>query len=98
MYNNYETRKVDRFESDNGFVSTAKVSDSRDPYETGIQYKPWGPGVVIVQTYETLDEAKNGHQRYVELFVSGELPQEKPLDTGTNIWSELARKFNSIEE
>jgi hypothetical protein len=89
----YKDRKVDRFEHTDGisFISTAKVTDSRDPYETGICYKPWGQRVIVVQTYSSIEDAKIGHQRYVELMLSSQLPKEPPTDAGTNIWAETLR-------
>lgn len=77
MVGNHEQRKVDRYESDNGLiVDTAAVTDSEKPYETGICHPAYNSGDwVIVELYDTKEEAQAGHSRWVQTMTAGELPQ-----------------------
>jgi hypothetical protein len=74
---NYEDRKVARFDADWGMVSTARVSDGRQPYETAVCHKQYNDDkIVIVEAYDSVDEAKKGHERWVKTMTSKRLPKE----------------------
>lgn len=73
---NYEERKVARFENESGLlVSTVRVRDSKQPYETAVQYPEYKEGkLVIVATYDTKEQAKNGHEEWVKKMTAEVLP------------------------
>lgn len=77
MASNYENRKVDRFEGDNFFISTAWVNDSVNyPYETAISHPDYdNKRVIVIEQYEDIEEAKINHQKWVETFTKKELPE-----------------------
>ena len=77
MFEDYETRKVARWDNEAGdkFVSTASVDDSKQPYETAIRHPQYNDGkVIIVGIYNTKEEALAGHKDWVQLMVSDTLP------------------------
>lgn len=72
---NYEERKVDRFEKDDLIIDTARRFDGRQPYETGIEHPEYNDGRwVIVEAYDTKEEAQVGHNAWVEKMTTLELP------------------------
>jgi len=84
----YQDRKIDRFEKDKLIVDTAKVSDGKQPYETGISHPEYNGGSwVIVDMYPTVDLAKHGHNHWVEVMTAENLP-DKLVDCGN---AELAQ-------
>ena len=73
---NYESRCVDRFETDWGFISTARVSDGQKPFETGVKHNRYHDNrLTIVEAYDTVEEAKAGHERWVSTMTAAELPE-----------------------
>ena len=68
---NYNSRKVGRDETPHGFVSTVCVSDGVKPYETAVQDSRYAhpstgaDSMVIVENYDTIEEAKAGHAKWV---------------------------------
>lgn len=76
MMGNYEDRKVDRFYNEDMTIDTAQVSDGRQPYETGIKHFRYNDNRwVIVESYDTKEEAQEGHNKWVEFMTSGSLPE-----------------------
>lgn len=76
---NYESRKVDCWGSEDGkkMVSTAAVSDGRQPFETAFQHPEYNDGyMVIVEAYGTREAALEGHGRWLKIMLEGPLPQE----------------------
>ena len=75
---NYEERKVDRYDGEEGLcIDTARVSDSKKPFETGIEHPSYNDGKwVIVETYDTKEAAETGHNIWVEKMTAEELPKE----------------------
>jgi hypothetical protein len=70
----YDQRMVARADYDWGFISTAAVSDGRDPYETAVEHAAYNMGkCVIVESYQTREAALEGHARWVAK-MEGELP------------------------
>ena len=62
---NYEDRKVARDDFKWGFISTARVSDGRKPFETAIKHPNYNKGsMVIVESYLTKQEALKGHAKW----------------------------------
>lgn len=79
MMDNYSSRKVGRYDNDDGsiMVSTVMITDSALPYETAVAHPRFNDGeMVIVETYESEDSAKLGHERWVNAITIGPLPQE----------------------
>lgn len=75
MANNYDQRKVDCFEKGDLVVGTVAVSDGKQPYETGVQHPAYNDGKwVIVEGYDTKEDAQAGHDRWVEKMTSNNLP------------------------
>ena len=65
----YPQRAVARDEVDGGIVDTAAVSDSSQPYETGIRHPSYNDNNwVIVELYSTKLRAVNGHARWVKIM------------------------------
>ncbi len=74
---NYEERKVARFENKKGLiVDTAAVSDSAQPYETGIVHPAYNGGKwVIVELYDSKKAAQIGHKKWVKKMTARALPK-----------------------
>jgi hypothetical protein len=76
MIGTYEERKVDNTEINGVVIDTALVTDSDQPYETGIRHPKYNNGKwVIVEMYNTKREARTGHNKWVEIFSKEELPE-----------------------
>lgn len=79
MADNYEDRKVARFEEINNdlIIDTAWVNDCKPPYETAIQHKNYNNGQwVIVEHYETKEKALSGHMKWVKIMTTEPLPDK----------------------
>lgn len=71
---NYEDRKVGRYDDGDISISTCAVSDGSKPFETAISHPDYNNnGWIIVESYDTREEAKNGHQKWIET-VKASLP------------------------
>ena len=72
----YEERVVDHTEIDGDtIIDTCAVSDGKQPYETAISSSKYNNGNwVIVEAYDNKEEAQSGHNRWVGVFSSDELP------------------------
>jgi hypothetical protein len=90
---NYEQRKIARDEFDFGFVSTCSVTDSDHLYETGVKHKNYSNSVIVVEGYDDEDAAKLGHEKWVKLMTSKDLP-DSLTDVGT---SEMAYLSNALD-
>lgn len=76
MLGNYEERKVARYEKDGLMVSTAFVTDSRQPYETAICHPRYNDGEhIIVELYNDKESAQEGHDKWVNKMTSKKLPE-----------------------
>lgn len=85
----YEKRKIGRFDKDGIFISTAAVTDGRDPYETAIEHPEYNNGaMIIVESYKTKKDAKAGHAKWVKKMTSKRLP--KSLTDCANSWIQRA--------
>ncbi len=79
MIDNYDARKVGRWDNDEGtrMVSTAKVNDGAKPFETAFKHERYNGGaMVIVEAYDSREEALAGHARWEAIMVNGPLPDE----------------------
>jgi len=95
MADNYEDRKVAKFERGNLFISTARVTDSTEPYETAVAHPQYNKGeLVIVEMYNTKEDAKAGHKKWVKLMTAKKLPK-KLNDVST---SEIKQLLNIFEK
>jgi len=76
LWDNYESRKVDRHEQDDMFISTAEVTDSTFSYETGICHPLYNDHkVIVVENYRTRNKAIEGHAKWVKIMTSDKLPE-----------------------
>lgn len=74
---NYDDRKVDRWDGVDKMLSTAQVSDGAQPYETCWQHPEFKGGQpIIVEAYATREEAQAGHVRWLKVMLEGPLPDE----------------------
>jgi hypothetical protein len=78
---NYRSRMVGREPLDpndpNGefLVSTAAVSDGREPFETAVKHPDYNGGkMVIVECYPTREAAEAGHAKWVATMKAEPLP------------------------
>lgn len=78
MAGNYEQRCVGRHDiDDHTFISTAEIYDGSHPYETGVKHPEYNDGsMVIVEAYDTREEAEAGHAKWVKTMTADELPTE----------------------
>ncbi len=77
MMDDYDDRKVNRWDSEDGLkmVSTAMVTDGREPYETAVQHPEYNGGrMVIVECYPTIEDAKQGHAKWLKMAQNETLP------------------------
>jgi hypothetical protein len=73
---NYTSRKVDCYNDGKLFISTARVSDGSQPYETAIEHPEYNGGtMIIVEAYDSADEAQSGHERWHKLMTGDDLPE-----------------------
>ena len=77
MIGSYDSRKIARFEKDKLFISTAFVTDSSQPYETAISHPAYNNNkLIIVEMYDTKEQAQKGHDNWVLIMTSEQLPKE----------------------
>ncbi len=77
MMGNYDDRKVDRYDSENGLemVDTCSVTDGRKPFETAVEHPDYNDGeMIIVECYDTKEEAQKGHNKWAQLIKANNLP------------------------
>ena len=76
MIGNYKERKVECYEKDGLLVDTCYVTDSDKPYETAVVHPAYNKGkIVIVELYNTKENAKKGHKKWVKKMTSKKLPR-----------------------
>jgi len=77
MIDNYDSRKIGRFEEGNVFVSTVRVTDSLEPFETAVRHPKYNNNMlVIVEMYESAEEATAGHERWIAVMTADTIPAE----------------------
>jgi hypothetical protein len=73
----YEERKVDRYEAIGLTVDTCSVNDGEHPYETAVAHKEYDSGEwIIVEAYDTKEEAQVGHDKWVKIMTTEPLPEK----------------------
>ena len=74
---NYDARKVDRYEADGFFVDTCACSHGSKPFETAVEHPDYNDGeMVIVEAYDTKEEAQAGHAKWVKRMTADVLPEQ----------------------
>ena len=94
MANNHEERKVARYEEEELIIDTCQVTDSDQPYETGISHPNYNNGDwIIVELYNTKEEAQEGHNKWVKTMTNKKLPNTL-TDMSSSTISKLHRRIN----
>ena len=76
MMDNYDERKVANYDGGVVYVDTCAVNDSAQPYETAVAHPSYNGGdLVIVELYETKEDAQTGHDKWVAIMTAETLPQ-----------------------
>jgi len=74
--NNYEERKIANYETTELIVDTCATSDSEQPFETGVCHLLYNSGKwIIVELYDTKEEAQKGHDKWVKKMTANCLPK-----------------------
>lgn len=74
--NTHEERKVARYEKNGLFIDTCAVNDSSQPYETAVAHPNYNNDeLIIVQRYDTKEQARKGHDKWVKKMTAKELPK-----------------------
>lgn len=74
-FGTYEQRQVARYEHEILIVCTARVSDGVKPIETAVSHAEYNDGKwVIMESYDTEDQALVGHQKWVDTMTAESLP------------------------
>ena len=77
MMGNYDNRKIGRFDDNGIIISTALVTDGDFKYETAVGHPDYDAGdFIIVEAYSNRDNAESGHEKWVGIMTSDELPNE----------------------
>jgi len=89
----YRERLIAVFEGEEGLtVDTCRVSDGQQPYETGIEHPEYNEGAwVIVEAYDTPEEAQGGHERWVRIMTDD--PPAQLVDCCN---SEVAKRYAEL--
>jgi len=76
MADDYEQRKVSRYEEGAVIIDTAMVTDGKQPFETAVAHPLYNNGkFIIVEAYDTKEDAQKGHDEWVKIMTEGELPE-----------------------
>lgn len=98
MVDNYDDRKVDRYEEGDLIVDTCSVTDGDHTYETGVCHPKYNNGRwVIVEAYDTKEEAQAGHDKWVSKMTAKELPAVL-VDCNNAMLGQLASAFGADTE
>jgi hypothetical protein len=74
---NYKDRAVARYEGKDFTIDTARVSDGVRPIETAVRHPEYNDGLwIIVDAYDNVDDAQTGHDRWIAIMTSNELPNQ----------------------
>jgi len=96
MADNYEDRKVARFDGSDFIIDTCAVTDSDQPYETGVQHPKYNDGEwVIVEMYEDVDAARVGHDKWVVTMTNDPLPNQL-IDVSTSEIAILCKAISGV--
>ena len=95
-FNNRKERKVDNYTDGELIVDTCAVSDSDKPFETGIIHPSYADGKwIIVELYDTKEEALAGHVRWVKTMTAKELPRVLE-DVSTCFFADIVRTADNM--
>ncbi|MHC4620122.1 MAG: hypothetical protein ACYTEQ_20435 [Planctomycetota bacterium] len=95
MEDTYEERAIARYEEGDLIVDTCRVTDASQPFETGVCHPAYNGGTwVIVEMYETREEAQAGHDQWVATMTADKLP-ESLVDVGT---AGIAEMLDAVAE
>lgn len=98
MADNYEDRAVARYDSDGLTIDTCSVTDSEQPYETGIEHPLYNDGKwVIVEMYDSEEEAQQGHDKWVKVMTKKKLP-DSLTDVSTATIKRMLEAVSSDDE
>lgn len=68
---------VARYEKDSLRVDTCGVTDSAQSFETAVQHPEYNNGKwVVVEMYTSREAAQSGHDRWVQIVTTDQLPKE----------------------
>ena len=91
MIGTYEQRKVVCYEKGKLIVDTCRVTDSDKDYETGISHPRYNNrNWIIVELYDTKEQAATGHDKWVKVMTSEKLP-EKLEDVSTSVFALISK-------
>ena len=77
MKDNRTERIVDNYNNGECQVDTCYVNDGSHDYETGISHPSYDYGSwIIVEAYDTRDEAQAGHDKWVKIMQTDPLPEK----------------------
>src|SRR5258705_1718212 len=86
---NYEDRKVDSTEVGDSEVDTCSVNDGIQDYETAVKHPKYNDGEwIIVEAYDTKEDAQTSHDKWVKIMSSIPLPN-KLIDCKNLLISQL---------
>ena len=72
----FESRKVAVTEILGSRISTMRVYDGDQPFETGLAHPEYNLGeAMIVEAYSTHEDALRGHKKWVNLVALDQLPE-----------------------
>ena len=91
---NYAERAVARWpEGEDWIVDTCRITDSDKPFETAVKHAGYNGGkMVIVEEYKDEESAQKGHDKWVKIMSSDELP-ERLISVST---CEAAKFYDAI--
>lgn len=76
MFDTYKARAVDNYTKGKLFIDTALVTDSEQDYETAVEHPKYDDGdMIIVEMYDTKEEAQAGHDKWVGVMTADTLPE-----------------------
>ena len=97
MAGDYKERAVARHEDADTLltIDTARVTDSAHDYETAVSHSAYNDGDwVIVEVYDTEEQARMGHDKWVKVMTAPSLP-DRLFDTSTAAIKGLAEAFGA---
>jgi len=72
----YDQRSVNRYERGSLVIDTCRIFGSKQPFETAIRHPEFSVNWIIVEAYDTVEEAQSGHERWVDVMTRKHLPEE----------------------
>jgi len=98
MIGNLEERKVGRYKDGKICISTVRVTDSINPYETAIQHPLYNSGKwIVVEEYTSKGEAKEAHDKWVKKMTDGVLP-DSLTDVSSSGMAVFSKAFGAESE